>query len=194
MKKLLITALLVTGFWGTAIAQQDYRMWLTGILHFSGTDHNSQSETTFIFMPEFGYHLEGPWAIGTRIGFANEWTTNVNNNTRREGRTAIIPFVRYFFGVPGTFNFFAQAELPMNFYGGENFDGTSLPSSSSVGLNLRPGLFYSISGRWGLTMHMPSFFSVLNHGDLSQFELSINEGYTIQRYLLNTALGITYSF
>jgi hypothetical protein len=190
MKKLLIIILLTTGLAGTAVAQN---MWLSGTMRLRGSALNSQSENSLTLIPEFGYNLDGPWSVGGQIGFHSEWTT-VNNNTRRENMTSIIPFLRYGVGEPNSISFFVQGELPLNFYGGEDFDGTSFDSSTSVGLTLRPGMYYSFTERWGVTMYMPPIFFIERHDDLTVYEFAFNHGYTIQGYLLSTAFGITYNF
>lgn len=190
MKKLVIVILLTTALAATAAAQN---MWLSGTMRLWGRSLDTQSENSLTLIPEFGYRLDGPWAVGGQLGFHSEWTT-VNNNTRRVNRTSIVPFLRYGVGEPNSISFFAQAEMPLNFYGGEDFDGTSLSSSTSVGLNLRPGMYYSFNERWGVTMYMPPVFFIERHDDETVYEFAFNHGYTIQRYLLSTSLGITYNF
>ena len=190
MKKFLMTALLIGGLTTLVSAQN---MWVTGTLRLAG-ESNAASESSLTLIPEFGYRLDGPWAVGGQLGFQNQWTTNAQGQTRRLGRTAVIPFVRYFLGEQGSLNFFLQGELPLNFYGGQNFDGSSMASTTSVGFNFRPGLFYGLTDRWGLTVQMPAIFMVENHDGYTTYELLINHGYTIQRYFLSTSWGITYTF
>jgi hypothetical protein len=190
MKKFLMTALLISGLSTLAPAQN---MWLTGTFRLEGRS-NATGESSLTLLPELGYNLDGRWAVGGQLGFMNQWQTNVQGNTRREGSFAVIPFVRYFLGDQNSVNFFLQGELPLIFHGGQNFDGSSMASTTSVGFNLRPGLFYSITDRWGLTMQMPSFIMLENHDGHTTYRLGINDGYTIQRYFLSTALGITYTF
>lgn len=190
MKKLLLLTLMLPALFFTSVSQER-NMWLTGTVQLSGTDYNASSETSLILMPDVGYYIDGPWAVGGRFGFETDWTSN--EVTVRESRTAIVPFVRYLVGDPENMNFFLQAELPINFYGGE-VNGTSMDSSTSVGFNFRPGLFYGFTPRWGVTMLMPSFITAETHNDVTTYRLGINDGYTIQRYLLSTAFGITYRF
>ena len=185
-----MTALLITGLTFSAAAQN---LWLTGNFRLAGTS-NATSESTLTFMPEVGYLLDGPWAIGGQFGFESQWNTNVQGETRRESRTAIVPFVRYFLGEQASLNFFMQGELPLNFYGGEHYNGTSMESTTSVGFAMRPGLFYAINDNWGLTVQMPSIFRIEDHEGITSYELILNQGYTLQRYFLNTSWGITYTF
>lgn len=185
MKKILLITLLSALMIFTTVSQEK-NMWLTGTLQLSGNAYNAQSESSFTLIPEFGYHIEGPWAVGGQVGF--DTYRSSNGDTSRESRTVVAPFARHLFGAPGSMNFFAQAELPLNFYGGDQ------PSSTSVGFNLRPGLVYLFSESWGATMYMPPVFSFESHNDFTSFEFAINDGYTIQRYLLSVALGITYWF
>jgi hypothetical protein len=190
MKKIMMIALLISGMSALAPAQN---MWLTGTFRLEGRS-NATSESSLTLLPELGYHLDGRWAIGGQFGITNQWNTNVQGQTMREGTFSIIPFVRYFLGDQNSVNFFLQGELPLNFHGGEHYDGRSMQSTTSVGFNLRPGLFYSLTERWGLTVQMPSIIMIENHEGHTRYRLGINDGYTIQRYFLSTAWGITYSF
>ncbi len=192
MKKILLTALISTAMIFSATAQENF-MWLSGTLQLSGTDHNRDSEASFTLIPEVGYHIDRPWAVGGQLGFDIDRTGRADD-TRRESRIMIAPFVRYSLGDPGTIDLFAQGELPLNFYGGKDYDGSSLPSSTSVGFNLRPGLAYRFALNWNATIYMPPVLSVESHNDVSTFEFGINDGYTIQRYILSAAFGITYIF
>jgi hypothetical protein len=193
MKRLLIIIIVLTGLYGKAFPQET-RMWVTGTLRIWSAGLNEERESTMTLLPEFGYHLNDSWSIGSQLGFDIDRTT-INENTRKVTRTMVIPFVRYFVGSLGKLDFFAQTELPIIFYNGEDFNEVPLPSFTSVGVNLRPGLYFPLVRGWGLTMQMPAIFKFERHNNYSMIELGINDGgYTIQRYLLSTAVGLTYSF
>ncbi len=168
-------------------------MWLSGTLQLSGEDTGRGRESSVTLLPEFGYYLNGNWSVGGRVGFTSTRTEQAND-TRRETQTSIVPFARYVFAEPGNFRLFAQGELPVNIHGGRDFDGSSMDVSSTAGLNLRPGLHYAINERWGFNMLMPSVFTYLNDTDGdSFFEFGINDGYTVQQYLLSTNIGFTFT-
>ena len=193
MKRLILTALIITGMTLTA-ATQENRMWLGGTLSMSGED-NGQKRSTTTILPEFGYYNTGSaWAIGIRAGLTTQRTV-VDGDTRRFNTTTIAPFARYNVVDTEGFRFFGQAELPLQFFGGTHFDGSSMDSSNAIGFRVRPGLTYALSENWGFNMLMPSIFNFVQDSDNgSAYSFGINDGYTIQAYLLSTAIGFVYNF
>lgn len=172
---------------------QEKGMWLGGTLSLSGQG-NGQTETRTSIMPELGYNLEGAWAVGARVGFTTEKSV-LQGNTRRDNTTSIIPFARYTFGEVAGFEVFGQGELPIHFLGGHHYDGTTMDTSSSFGFRARPGVAYHFDERWGFNMLMPSVLNFVNNsGGTSSYRLGINDGYTIQEYLLSTSIGFIYKF
>lgn len=189
MKKLLLTALLALLVNYGLMAQSN--MWVGGTISVRNSDNGtSQSSTTI--MPQFGLHLNANWSVGGSLGFSSssseEGLTEIKYNT-----TSLVPFARYWFSEAGNLRFFGQAELPIRFYGGE-INGEDLDGYNSVGLVARPGLEFSLSEKWGLTMLMPPVLSFVNTDGNTDFYFGINEGYNIQDYLLDTSIGIIYKF
>jgi hypothetical protein len=189
MKKLMATALLALLMNMGLMAQND--MWIGGTLSIRSSENsNSQSSTTF--MPQFGMHLNPKWSVGGSLGFSSsssdDGLTEYKYNT-----TSLIPFARYWFSEAGNVRFFGQGELPVRFHGGE-IDGNDIDGYNSVGLVARPGLGFSLSERWGLTMLMPPVLSFVNTDGNTDFYFGINDGYNIQDYLLDTSIGIIYKF
>ena len=191
MKRAFFTALLLAGM-TLAASTQENRMWLGGTLSLSGQE-NGQTQSTTTIMPEFGYYNTGsPWAIGIRAGFTTERTV-VQDNTRRYNTTTVSPFARYNFVGSDGFRLFGQAELPLQFFGGSHFDDSSMKSANSIGFRIRPGLSYMLSEKWGFNMLMPSVLNFTQHSDDgSAYSFGINDGYTIQGYLLSTSIGFIY--
>ena len=191
MKRVFFTALLITGMILTA-ATQENRMWLGGTLSLSGQD-NGQTQSTTTILPEFGYYNTGSaWAIGIRAGLTTQKTV-VQDNTRRVNTTTVAPFARYNFVDSDGFRLFGQAELPLQFFGGRHYDGSSMDSSNAIGFRVRPGLSYMLSEKWGFNMLMPSVLNFVQHSDNgSAYSFGINDGYTIQAYLLSTSIGFIY--
>ncbi|WP_010664388.1 outer membrane beta-barrel protein [Marinilabilia salmonicolor] len=173
---------------------QEGTMWLGGTINISSNTSNDLTTSRTTLMPEFGYNLNSSWAIGGRLGFStlkDEDPAGTQKNTT----TSIIPFARYSFANLGNFKIFGQGELPLNFYGGEFADGTSMDSSNSIGLRVRPGITYAFNENWGFNMLMPSVFAFTSSSnDTSSFKFGINDGYSVQEYLLNTAIGFIYKF
>ncbi len=166
-------------------------MWVGGTLSIRSSDNGtSQSSTTF--MPEFGMHLNPNWSVGGSLGFSSSSSDNGITETK-QNTTSLVPFARYWFSEFGTVRFFGQGELPLRFYGGET-DGIDHDSYNSVGMVARPGLGFSLSEKWGLTMLMQPVFSFVNTDGNSDFYFGINDGYNIQDYLLDTSIGIIYKF
>jgi outer membrane scaffolding protein for murein synthesis (MipA/OmpV family) len=193
MKRAFLAAVLVSAM-VMAVSSQENRMWLGGTISLSGQD-NGQKQSTTTILPELGYYLpESAWAIGIRAGLTTERTV-VQDNTRRVNTTTVAPFARYNFVDSDGFRLFGQAELPLQFFGGKHYDGSSMDSSNSIGFRVRPGLTYTMSEKWGFNMLMPTVFDFVHNSDAgSSYSFGINDGYTIQGYLLSTALGFVYNF
>ncbi len=189
MKKLMVCALMALLVNFGLMAQNN--MWVGGTLSIRSSDNGtSQSSTTF--MPQFGMHLNPKWSVGGNLGFSSSKTVTGDNETKTN-TTSVVPFARYWFSEAGNVRFFGQGELPLHFYGGET-NGTDHDSYNSIGLVARPGLGFSLSEKWGLTMLMPPVFSFVNTDGNTNFYFGINDGYTIQDYLLDTSIGIIYKF
>jgi outer membrane protein len=189
MKKLIFSSLLALITMNCLVAQNN--MWVGGTISVRSSD-NGTSETSTTFMPQFGMHLNSNWSVGGSLGFSSSSSNNGFSETKFN-TTSIVPFARYWFSQAGNVRFFGQAELPLRFHGGET-DGVDHDSYSSVGLVARPGLGFSLSERWGLTMLMPPVLSFVNSDGDSDFYFGINDGYNIQDYLLDTSIGIIYKF
>lgn len=173
---------------------QEGTKWIGGTINISSNTTNDRTTSRTTIMPEFGYNLDNKWAIGGRLGFSTLKDEEVGG-TNKTTTTSIIPFARYNFGNLGSFQIFGQGELPLNFYGGEFSNGTSKDNSNSFGLSVRPGLSYSFNNNWGFNMLMPSVFAFTSDSnDSSSFKLGINDSYSVQSYLLDTAIGFVYKF
>ncbi len=186
MKKLIIFALIAFGI-STASNSQN-KMWVGGIFAVSVNEVSEfQTNSSTVFMPQFGYNLNDKWAIGGSVGINNHTTKTKTDGVTfktKANATSIIPFARYSFGELGSVRFFGQGELPINIYDGYN----------SVGLNARPGLEIPLGEKWGLNMLMPPIFSFVNNDGSTNFYFGINDGYNIQDYILDTAIGIIFKF
>ncbi len=192
MRKVFLSALLFAGVFFAATAQENSK-WLGGTISLSGQS-NGQTQTSTTIMPEFGINTGGPWAFGGRVGFSTDKTVT-GGDTRRVNTTSLVPFARYTFGEVAGFSVFGQGELPLNFYGGKHYDGSSMEGSTSIGFRVRPGINYSFTERFGFNMYMPSLLSFVNNSSGgSTYRIGVNDGYTIQNYLLNTSIGFIYMF
>lgn len=193
MKRTAIIAVFISGILISAQAQENYR-WIGGTLSISAQDTDFQKETRLVLMPEFGYNTGGAWDVGVRAGIMTEKTVQ-GDNTSRSNQFSVVPFARYKIGEIAGFQIFGQAELPLNFFGGKNFDGSSSENSNSVGFNVLPGLSYDLGGSWGFNMYMPPVLRFLNRSTgTTTYSFGLNDGYTVQSYLLSTSIGFTYSF
>ncbi len=189
MKKLMAIALLALLVNIGLMAQNN--MWIGGTLSIRSSENvNSQSSTTF--MPQFGVHLSSKWSVGGSLGFSSS-SSDDGATESKYNTTSLIPLARYWFSEAGNVRFFGQGELPIRFHGGE-INGNDLDGYNSVGLIARPGLGFSLSEKWGLTMLMPPVFSFVNTDGNTDFYFGINDGYNIQDYLLDTSIGIIYKF
>jgi hypothetical protein len=194
MKKLVV-ALAFVAFIVTNVSSQESKMWVGGSLTLTSQDFGATSSSSFGIRPEFGYNINERFAVGGRIGYTVNSITNVDGDKQSQTAFSLVPFARYTVFTIGNAQIFGQAELPLTFYGGTNYDGSSMPSSNSMGIVARPGLAYFFNEKWGINMLMPSFFSFVNSSNnTSTFRLGINDGYTIQGYLLDTQIGFVYRF
>jgi hypothetical protein len=194
MKKFLLVSFFLIGL-ASILHSQDSKMWIGGSLNFSTVDNDVTGQTNFGFMPELGINFSDHFAAGGRVGYFTSINKNAADDKQTTNRFSIVPFARYTFASFGKFNAFGQGELPLSFYGGENYDGTSMDSYNSIGINVRPGLSYSINEKWGLNLLMPSVLTfVTQSNNYSYFGFTLNSGYTIQSYLLDTNIGFIYKF
>jgi len=173
---------------------QDSKMWVGGSVIFTNVNDDGGKETGFTIMPEFGYAINQNFTVGGALGYSTE-IINIDGDKDTDNVLSIVPFARYSVINLDKISIFAQGELPLRFYSGKNFDGSSKDSQNSIEIALRPGLIYSFNEHWGFNMLMPSVFSFLTHSDnLSIVNFGINSGYTIQTYLLSTSIGFIYKF
>lgn len=192
MKRFVIISLLSVLFAFSSTAQEQ-PMWIGGTLNVSSQTANDNTSSNTTIMPEFGYHLNDNWAVGGRMGFSFA-RQDMAAGTEKNNTFSIVPFARYTFAQVKNFRFFGQGELPLRFYSGEFADGTSMDNTNAIGLNVRPGLTYAFNEKWGFNMLMPSVFSFVSGDDYSAVEFGVNDGYTLQNYLLNTSIGFIYKF
>lgn len=184
MKRLFLTAVISIALVGTLNAQTKF--WVGGSFSISSSDHDPNKDHSFIFMPEFGYRINDTWAMGGMLGYRSH-TTETGNLELKTTCTSIIPFARYYVGSVSLVRFFAQASLPMDFYGGD-------VSYNSVGLIASPGLEIAINEKWGFNMLMPPVLSLVNNDGNTDFYLGLNDGYNIEDYILKTSISFIYKF
>ncbi len=173
---------------------QDSKMWVGGSINFNNINNDGDKGTGFSIMPEFGYAINESFTVGGALGYSTE-IINIDGDKDTDNVLSIVPFARYSVINLDKISIFAQGELPLSFYSGTNFDGSSKDSQNSIEIALRPGLTYSFNEQWGFNMLMPSVFSFLTHSDnFSTVNFGINNGYTLQTYLLSTSIGFIYKF
>lgn len=192
MKRFVFISLLSVLFAFSSTAQEQ-PMWVGGTLNVSSETVNDNTTSRTTIMPEFGYHLNDNWAVGGRMGFSFA-RQDMADGTEKNNTFSIVPFARYTFAQVKKFRIFGQGELPLRFHSGEFADGSSMDNTNAIGLNVRPGLTYAFNDKWGFNMLMPPVFSFVSGDDYSAVEFGVNDGYTLQNYLLNTSIGFIYKF
>lgn len=194
MKRLSLIALLSVALSVMAIGQ-DTKMWIGGYLQFSNTNDDGVKTSGFGIMPDFGYVVNSDFTVGGGIGFFTSSTKNSAGDKDTDNTFSLKPFVRYTAIRLEKISFFAQADLPLNFYSGTNFDGSSKDGYNTVGINILPGISYSINEKWAASLKMPSILSFYtSSNDYTRVSFGVNNGYTIQNYLLNSTIGFIYKF
>ncbi|NHB69459.1 outer membrane beta-barrel protein [Perlabentimonas gracilis] len=194
MKRIAIISVLLLMVSAMAIGQNS-NMWAGGSLAFSNENNDGTKGSVFTFMPQLGYIVNDNFTVGGAIGFSSVGTKLNNGDKNTDNTLSIVPFARYSVINLEKISIFAQGELPLHFYSGTNYDGSSKNSQNSIGIAVRPGLSYSFNERWGANLLMPSIFSFITHSNnYSSVNFGINNGYTLQGYLLNTSIGFIYKF
>lgn len=194
MKRILLVIAFAIGL-VSSLQSQETKMWIGGSINFSTVDNGNTGQTNVGFMPEFGLNLNESFSVGGRVGYFSTINKNAADEKQTVNQFSLVPFARYNFASFGKFIAFGQAELPISFFGGTNYDGSDMDSYNSIGLNFRPGLSYSINEKWGVNLLMPSVLSFITQSnDFTYFGFTFNNGYTIQSYLLDTNVGFVYKF
>lgn len=181
MKKFFLMVTGVVFFVGMVSAQDNTQMWVGGSIAIGSTTNtsgnNDVTNSTFSFIPEFGFNLTSEWAVGGRLGIssvgAKSQGVKVSTST-----TTFAPFARYTFSRMGDFAFFGQGEVPLSFSDGNN----------TVGLRVLPGVTYSM-GNWGLQAYLPTMLSFESGDGYTNFGLSVNTD-----LLSGSSLGLIYKF
>lgn len=194
MRRRIFTLLLLLGA-AVMVQAQSPKMWIGGSMDIATTKSGTVKTGAISFMPEFGYVVNEKVKVGAGVGYTTVYTHVTSDDKSSDNIFSIKLFGRYTLANLEKWNIFGQADLPIRFYSGKNFDGSSMSTSNDVTLNVRPGIAYSINSSWGATLLMPPVLSYgFTSNDTSGFNFGINNGYTIQRYLLNTSIGLIYKF
>lgn len=175
MKKIILSAALLIGAATAANAQ----LWTSVDLGFSSdggtfkatptggttTTTDLAKSTSFKFMPTIGYNLSEHITIGTGIGYSGgstvekDVTVTGDEQTDKTGIFAIQPFVRYVGAINDNFGWYGQFDLGFgmgNATSTYKLGGTSTTSEgkvSALGVNVRPGIYYSFSDHFSMNAH-----------------------------------------
>lgn len=182
--KLLLVMLLATVAMAFA---QDKNMFIGGSLVLNTTKDGDAGTTWFQIAPDWGYIINPTFKVGAGLGFIHGSTRYSGDVISKENSFFIRLFARYTIADVKKFNFFAQADIPLIFQNGSDVIG--------VELNIRPGISYAINEAWGITLVMPQVLAFdVSSNKQAGFYFGVNDGYSIQRYLLNSSLGLIYKF
>jgi len=174
MKKIvLITAIAVF----TTVAAQA-QLWISANLGFntnSGSNKKVMGSTTtetdlpktssYHFMPTIGYNLSDNICIGLGIGYNGSTNTDEDiyvigdKETIKYGGFKVMPFARYIGKINDNFGWYAQGDLgygsgkETTSYSGGGTTNTDDTKTSSLGFNIRPGVYYQFSDHFSMNTH-----------------------------------------
>jgi outer membrane protein len=157
MKKLLFASVLLT-FMATAASAQFFVGGSVGFSHSGGSIDDGTNEVdkvstnNFEFAPKVGYELSEDLEVGVELGFFLD-RTNSNGAPEiigKESGIALVPFARYYAITMNKFALGLEGRMGLGISsqkteaGGTTTDG---PKTTSLSLNVAPGLFYHMSDR-----------------------------------------------
>ena len=156
MKKLLLSMVAVVGFALATQAQTEKgNVLLGGNVGFntSKTDGAEKSDVSFSIVPTVGYFVSDNLAIGTGVGYNYDKSVSGKNLNQA---FEVSPFGRYYVNLSDQFKFFGQLSVPMAFGNNKlvddqgNVADDKYASTTSIGVNLAPGLAFYPTKRFGI--------------------------------------------
>ena len=191
MKKILLS--FAVAFVSLAASAQVYVGGSVGIAS-SKTD-GADAVTTYQFLPEVGYNINGDWAIGTTLGWGKgnpvEYETGASNYVK------VAPYARYTFVrskyvnafVDGGFGYTHYNSAGVNSVGGVNYGPISVNQWEA---GLRPGLAVNLSPKVSFVSHIGFVGWKSTKADVSGAKASNVWGASLNGN--NITFGVYYNF
>lgn len=200
MKKLIIFGALAFASLFSAQESQKGKTFISGNLGYNSTSvDNSISSTnkTLSIAPQIGYYISNDVAIGLGIGYQeSSYTANGgvigNYKTKRSG-FFISPFVRKYWSLGEKLNFFGQLSASYSSGNEEVLEPVSLVSKSKIssyGLNIAPGLEYTLNKNWALLTTLGS----LGFNSVKPENANATNNFNFGVDLENVGFGAKYTF
>lgn len=145
MKKILLS--FAVAFVSLAASAQVYVGGSVGIAS-SKTD-GSDAVTTYQFLPELGYNINGDWAIGTTLGWGKGDPVEYEGESRNYVKVA--PYARYTFVRSKYVNAFVDGGFGYAHYNHAHTRGASINEWEA---GLRPGLAVNLSPKVSFVTHV----------------------------------------
>lgn len=158
MKKLLLLSVLAFGWVGAQKLQVPQgTQFITGQVGYSFNEDKAANteNSTFRFLPTYGYYFAPDWTIAGSIGYKETTDKKFDNNHNLLSKTSsnavvIIPSLRKFWVLDERLSLFAQLDVPLEFGNAKThiMDASSSNSYFSYGVSLKPGVDYFLAKRW----------------------------------------------
>lgn len=226
MKKILLT-LALAAFAFTANAQWVIGGTMSA---YHNNDHlndyaGGTSTTEITLLPKVGYQLNNDMQIGLQFGWTFNYERNYAGASDNYGSTSnpalptpnydnwenptivIAPYLRYNFAMWKSFTIFAEAHLNVGIHmESSNFNKTTGNSTdngdsfTSFGINIIPGLNYSLTDKISLDLYVnllscyANFVTAENFGGHSWGIGADMDAQTLWNHLGNFSLGFNYHF
>ncbi len=203
MKKIILSLGLVLAF-GLANAQDKKAVstgegfangdvFVTGAIGYGNTnDKNTNTKTdSFIITPQVALFVSDNIAVGVKVGYSSDKTTNPGGTTNDETGFLAGAFARYYFTPASKFSLFGQLGYDYQ----SKTDNIALPNkiknySNNFGLGL--GLNYFVSSNFSLETGL----ALLNFGN-SKSDVSGDNGktsFSIGSEFRLVTIGVSYKF
>ncbi len=172
--------------------------FITGAVGYSNTTEGTQENNTFTIAPSVGYFVSPNFAIGARVGYSNNKTTDeillVKTEDKTDGFT-VGAFGRYYWTPAAKFSLFG--ELNAN-YGNLNYTntvgGVTVADYKLNGFNMgiAPGISYFIAKNFALE----ASWGVLNYNSIKPDVTGADssDNFSIGLDLNDLNLGLVYKF
>ncbi|NQD70092.1 porin family protein [Sphingobacterium shayense] len=197
MKKLLLTLTAVAGLTMASKAQTEQGKFIVGGqvgFHSEKVEDSEAKNTGFSINPTVGYFVSDNWAVGTAIGY--NWSEQKSGSTvdivTKNNAFNLAPFVRNYIG-EGSFKFFSQLSVPMQWGETEYKDGTDDYTNkfASYGVELAPGVAFFPTPKVGVELKVRGLY--YNHYDGKDSQPNSNS-FGLDANSLSPTLGVQFHF
>jgi hypothetical protein len=137
-----------------------------GSIKRNGNSEDKESSTSFFLEPKLGYFLSEKFAVGGKLIISASKGPDINNDVKKTSAFGLAPFARYYMVNFNKFSLFGEAELSFVF-GNTKYENNNVttdgPKTTSIGLNVTPGVAFALSDKIELEGKINLFSFGYNH-------------------------------